>query len=283
MINGDFLAALPQDDASSLYTLFSPVSVAFRPDQMLLIADGSSDRVYGLPLDPGVPRRVYTAGFAVRDPQFIRADQMGNFYAADGIQRTVNVADTRLRLAGEIVPPYDALGLVQGRISGIAFSPLGELFLSDPTNGRIYRYDASGRFVSSFTGGEVVGWGELLQPEGLAVDNSGSELYVCDAGKRQVAVFDPTGMPLRVFGGTDLSEPWAIAFGDNGQSYVADRKGRASCVFGEQGRHIGKIEGPPTGSQQWHGPTDVIVRDSSLIVADPPAGQIVIMRAVKPE
>lgn len=283
LIDGDFLSALPQDDPSAEFSRFTPVSISFRPDQMLVIADGGGERVYGLPLDPGQQRRVYTAGFSLRDPQFLRTDQVGNIYAADGIQRVIEVVDPRFRLVGELVPPYDGLGLVQGRVSGIAFAPLGDLYLSDPTNGRIYRYDASGRYISSFTGGEEVGWGQLLQPEGITTANGGAEIYVCDAGKRQIAVFDPSGMPLRVFGGTDLQEPWAIAVGADGQCYVADRKGKAICVFSEQGRLIDVVDGPPVGDSRWQGPTDIIIRDSAIVVADPPAGRIVIMRSHQPE
>lgn len=247
---------------------------------MLVMADAGSERVLGLPLDPGAPRQVWMTGFPLRDPQFLRTDQIGNVFVADGGQRLVEVIDTRFRQAGEVIPPFEGLGLVQGRISGIAFTPHGDLYLSDPTNGRIYRYDPSGRFLSSFTGGEEVGWGELLQPEGITSAHGGSELYVCDAGKRQISVFDASGMPLRVFGGTDLSEPWAIAVDIRGQSYVADRKGMAICVFDAQGRLIDKIIGPPKQESRWQGPTDVVIRDSSLVVADPLAGQVVIMKIV---
>lgn len=281
LIDASFLSSLPQNDSYSDFSRFRPVAITFRPDQMLLIADAGSERVYGLPLDPGQPRTVYSAQFALRDPQSLRADLVGNMYAADGGQRLVEVADTRFRLVGEVIPPFDGLGLVQGRVSGIAFGSLGELYLSDPTNGRIYRYDASGRYISSFTGGEDAGWGQLLQPEGMATANGGNELYVCDAGKRQIAVFDPTGMPLRVFGGTDLQEPWAIAVGRNGQSYVADRKGKAICVFSEQGRLLERIDGPSVGDTRWLGPTDVVIRDSALVVADPPSGRVVIMKVVQ--
>lgn len=280
LIDGDFLLALPHDDPASDFSRFAPTSIAFRPDQMLLIADAGSERVYGLPLDPGQERTVYTAEFALRDPQALRTDLVGNIYAADGGQRIVEVADSRFRLVGEVIPPYDALGLVQGSVAGIAFGPLGDLYLSDPTNGRIYRYDASGRFISSFTGGEDAGWGQLLQPQGMTMANGGSELYVCDAGKRQIAIFDPTGMPLRLFGGTDLEEPWAIAVGPNGQSYVADRKGQTICVFNEQGRLLEKIDGPPIGNARWLGPTDVVIRDSALVVVDPPSGRVIIMKVI---
>lgn len=283
LIDSDFLSQLPQADGTGDYSRFAPAAVAFRPDQMLMIADAGSERVYGLPLDPGQPRMVYTAEFALRDPQSLRADLVGNIYAADGGQRLIEVADTRFRLVGEIIPPYDALGLVQGRVSGIAFGALGELYLADPTNGRIYRYDAAGRYISSFTGGEDAGWGQLLQPEGMTTANGGNELYVCDAGKRQIVVFDPTGMPLRVYGGTDIEEPWAIAVGQDGISYVADRKGRSICVFSDQGRLLEKLDGPPVGAARWLGPTDVVIRDSALVVADPPSGRVVIMKVMPPQ
>lgn len=282
VIDGDFLAALPQEDPAADFSRFAPVAAAIRPDQMLVIADGGSQRIWGLPLDPGVPRRVHQVAGPLREPQTLRVDAIGNIYAADGMSRAIELFDNRLRAVGQIIPPYSSLGLVQGRISGIAFGLLGELFLSDPTNGRIYRYDASGRFLASFTGGEEAGWGELLQPEGLAVSHDGTELFVCDAGKRQIAVFDPAGLPLRVFGGTDLQEPVAIALNRRGQAFVVDRRAGALLVFSEQGRLLDTIDGPPTGDARWHGPTDVVLQDSSIVVADPSAGRIIIMRAVAP-
>ncbi|HWO56057.1 MAG TPA: NHL repeat-containing protein [bacterium] len=282
VIDGDFLAALPQEDPAADFSRFAPVSVALRPDQLLLIADGGSQRIWGLPLDPGTPRQVRQLTGVLRDPQCLRIDAVGNIFAADGISRAIELYDSRLRPIGEIMPPYDGLGLVRGRVAGIAFGLLGELFLSDPTNGRIYRYDASGRFLAAFSGGEEVGWGELLQPMGMAVSHDGTELYVCDPGKRQVMVFDPAGTPLRAFGGTDLQEPVAVAVNRRGQVFVADRKAAALLVFSDQGRLLDTIDGPPTGDARWQGPTDVILQDSSIVVADPPAGRVIIMRAVAP-
>jgi DNA-binding beta-propeller fold protein YncE len=281
LIDGDFLAALPQDDRTADFTRLAPVSIAFRPDQMLVIADAGSQRVYGLPLDPGVPRYVYTAGFSLSDPRFLRTDAIGNVYAIDGARRKVQILDPQFRLSGEIIPPFEALGLVQGRLSGIAFNSLGELYLSDPTNARIYRYDAAGRFLSSFTGGEEVSWGQLLQPEGIASAGGGNELYVCDAGTRQIVVLDPSGMPLRLFGGTDLGEPWAVAVNSGGQAFVADRGRKTVSVFDDQGRLIDRIDGPPGGQSSWEGPTDVVIHDSSLVVADPPSGRVVIMKTAR--
>ncbi len=90
-------------------------------------------------------------------------------------------------------------------------------------------------------------------------------------------------MPLRVYGGTDLEEPWAIAVGHDGKSYVADRKGRAICIFSDQGRLLEKLDGPPVGSARWLGPTDVVIRDSAIVVADPPSGRVVIMKVMTPQ
>jgi hypothetical protein len=52
--------------------------------------------------------------------------------------------------------------------------------------------------------------------------------------------------------------------------------GDGICIFSEQGRLIEKLDGPPVGSGRWLGPTDVVIRDSSIVVADPPSGRVVI-------
>jgi sugar lactone lactonase YvrE len=276
LIDAAFVSSLPSEDRNQLFNALSPVSACWRSDDALIISDAVSGTILSVPFGAGAARQIETASIHLGDPGAVRSDALGNVYAADGATRSVQVVDVRFRSRGEIIPPYDALGLVPGRVSGLAFGSTGEFYACDPINGRVYRFDAAGHFVDSFNGGEQLGWGQLLQPQGLACSADGTEIYVCDPAKRQITVFDQTGTPLRAFGATELREPWAVALNRRGQAFVADRAGRSICVFDPQGRLVDRI-GRPTGGD-WDAPSDVLLRDSSLCVADPGAGQVIIMR-----
>jgi DNA-binding beta-propeller fold protein YncE len=276
LIDAAFVASLPTENGQQAFDELSPVSACLRPDDALIVSDAASGQIIAIPLASGAPHQVETATIHLDQPGIVRSDALGNVYAADGTTRQVEVIDARFRARGEILPPYEALGLAPGRISGMAFGPSGQFYACDPINGRVYRFDASGHFVDSFTGGEQVGWGQLSQPQGMACTADGTELYVCDPAKRQITVFDPTGTPLRAFGATDLKEPWAVALNRRGQVFVADRAGKAVCVFDSQGRLLDRIVRPTGGD--WEAPSDILLRDSSLCVTDPGAGQVIIMR-----
>jgi len=255
-----------------------PVSFAFAPAGTVVVADQKAGRLWTVPSPGGVtpPRAAPVVGTTtLREPGFVRVDQIGNVYISGVETGAITVCDPRLRLVGTVEPPFAALGLVVGRLTGIAFGPQGEFYLADQTNALIYRYDAAGAFVAAFGSGDDAAWGRLVRPTGLACASDGGAVYVCDPGTRRVVVFDPGGVPLRVFGGTDLVEPRAIAVDARGQCFVADEGAKAVVVFSAEGRLVRTIADLPPLIGRWERPTDVAVVDSTLWIADAAAGRIV--------
>jgi len=96
--------------------------------------------------------------------------------------------------------------------------------------GAIAASTASADYTFSGTfSGPGSGDGELTDPGRAAVDPVTGRLYVVDSGNDRVQVFKPkadgTAEYLTQFGGGQLSEPWGIAFdeqGDRPYIYVAD-------------------------------------------------------------
>ena len=266
--------------------LAAPVSIALPvalQSGSLVVADRQTGRILQLNDAGTLANDAVVSGggglAASRPPRFVRLDLGDNLYICDGDAGHAVIYDSRLRPAGDLTPPYDALGVAGGTITGLALGAFGEIYLVDGINGRVYRFDASGRFLAGFKGDES-GWARLSRPAGAACAEADGSVYVCDPGQSRVVVFDNSGAPRRSFGESELSEPVAVALDRRGQAYVADTKARAILVFDTSGGLIGRIDGGNLGVAPLGGPTDVAVADSLLYVADPPTGRVlkILMR-----
>lgn len=270
---------LPSDLVDDLDAL-TPVSIAVRPDAILL-SDMRSGRILRLD-DDDIEVQAGSGSLAGllgtrRAARFIRTDVAGNVYASDGVNDRITVLDGRLEMVSEINPPYRALELADGQLTGIATGAYGELYFADQVNAVVYRFDASGAFVSVVSG-EGVQWAQMRRPMGLACDNHDGSLFVCDPVGRRVIVFDNSGAPVRAFGESDLREPEAVAIDDRGQVYVADPTAQAVVVFTREGHLIGRIDGERLQLDDFGTPSDVAIDNEFLLIVDPAHGRVLRIR-----
>ena len=92
-------------------------------------------------------------------------------------------------------------------------------------------YDAKGNFVQS------LGEGLFLHPHGLRID-ADDNLWTTDDGSHLVLKLDPSGDVLLVLGRINtgaeanwlFNKPADVAFGKNGDIYVADGYGNSRVV-----------------------------------------------------
>lgn len=270
---------LPDDLIDDLSGL-TPVSVAVRPEAILL-SDLRSGRIIRLD-DADIEVQAGSGSLSGllstrRAARFIRTDVAGNLYATDGVSDRVTVLDSRLQAVSEINPPYRALDFADGQLTGMAAGSYGELYIADQVNAVVYRFDASGAFISVISG-EGVQWAHMRRPMGLACDNHDGSIFVCDPGDRRVLVFDNSGAPVRSFGESDLREPVAVAIDDHGQVYVADPTVQAVMIFTREGHLIGRIDGEQLQLDDFGAPSDVAIDNEFLLIVDPAHGRVLRIR-----
>ncbi len=258
-----------------------PVSVTTGADGSLTVADQETGQILQLSSDRTIISSATVGGSkslgSAGGLRVIRHDAGGNLYLCDADADHVTILDQQLGLAAALTPPYEALHLPAGRITGVALGAYGEVYLADQINRRIYRFDGSGRFIADIRGDEA-GWSRLISPAGLACDATDGSLYVCDPAEGHVVVFDNSGVPRRSFGENDLSGPVAVALDRLGRAYVADSKAHAVFIFASDGRLESRLSAQDDATIGLQGPTDLSVSDSTLYVADPPSGRVLKIR-----
>ncbi len=177
-------------------------------------------------------------------PRAIAFAPDGTFYITDTGTHMVYHLDTR----GTILHQwggYSAFSLESGTTPpsglfnepwGIAVGPDGSVYVSDTWNGRIQKFTADGKFITS--------WGkfgignnplEFYGPRGLATDAQG-RVFVADTGNKRIVVFDANGNYLTQFGGWgaapgQFDEPVGVSVDAQGLVYISDTWNQRVQVF----------------------------------------------------
>jgi sugar lactone lactonase YvrE len=112
-------------------------------------------------------------------------------------------------------------------IAATSSAAVGDLYVSDFSNGLVLKFDAAGT-QSTFASG-------LTGPFGLAFDHSGN-LYVADKNTNLVFKFTPTGTKSTFASG--LNVPTALVFDAAGNLFVANFSGNAILEFAPDGSRV---------------------------------------------
>ena len=109
----------------------------------------------------------------------------------------------------------------------------GFLYIADPGNARVQKFDLSGTYLGSLTHQEWTDGAGF--PQAIAVDDLGKVL-VESGGQSAIKIFDDSGNFVSGFSnyGTDpgqTNNPYSLAFGPNGRLYVADTFNSRVQVF----------------------------------------------------
>ncbi len=161
--------------------------------------------------------------------------------------------------------------------TAVALAPNGDVWVADGSNNRVQEFNANREFI------EAIGWGvsngkeefqtctsscraglsgdgegELSDPEGIAVNQTNSRVYVADANDDRIQEFSPTGSFVTAFGGYGtepgkLNHPHGLTIDSSGDVWVADSEncrveefsssGAFLTTFGQYGKKPGQFEG----------------------------------------
>ncbi|MBF0428334.1 MAG: 6-bladed beta-propeller [Magnetococcales bacterium] len=148
----------------------------------------------------------------------------------------------------------------------------GRVFVTDSMTKSVHVFDAVRRryFMFGFRF-----QGALVQPLGVAVDGAG-QVYVVDAGRKVIVVYDEMGLWMRNIGDKlGLERPGGIAVSPSGDRvYVTDRDRADSdnhllWIFDGQGNLLRKVGKRGAEDGEFNYPTDVAVGpDGRVFVLD---------------
>ena len=190
---------------------------------------------------------------ALYKPYRVVADRTGNVYIADFYNnriRKVDTSGTITTVAGTGTQGYngDDVPAITAQLNlpaAVAVDTAGNIFIADTWNNRIRKIDTSGTINTiagtGFAG--VLGDGgpatsaQVNEPEGIAVDNSGS-IYIVDYGNSKIRKIDTSGT-INTIAGTGsignsgdggpataafLNQPTGVAVDRAGNVYIADNQ-----------------------------------------------------------
>ena len=161
----------------------------------------------------------------------------------------------------------DSENLNAGEASGVALNSKGSIFLFQRVRPMLAEYDASGKFVRS------IGDGLFTHPHGLRIDPD-DNLWTTDDGSQLVLKLSPAGRVLLVLGRKDIAaesdwlfnQPTDVAFGKNGEIYVADGYGNSRVVkFDREGKFIKTWGKYGTGPGEFNLPHTIVVDQSGRV------------------
>ena len=187
----------------------------------------------------------------LQSPAHVAVDGAGNLYIGDRVHHKIRKVDTSgvittIAGTGEAGFGGDGGSAVSALLNyphGVAVDGAGNVYISDRTNHRIRKVDASG-VITTVAGTGEFGFGgdggsavaaQLRHPLGLALDGSGN-LYFADLGNDRIRKVDTSGVITTVAGdGTEgyggdngpavsaqLRYPNDVALDGSGNLYIAD-------------------------------------------------------------
>lgn len=198
-------------DTRSLLAFLLVASVALQTSVGL----GQSVPQYAFTIDSSqIPAGLY--------PDSLALDPSGNLYVSSG--------STIIKLAanGTYLATWGTNGMGPGQFAypgPMSFDSKTNLFVSDPYNNRIEKWDPTGQFLQDW-GSYGTGAGQFDYPEGVAVDNE-DRFYVADSNNNRIQVFTGEGVWLKQFGtlGTNAGQfggPWVLAVDSSNTLSVVD-------------------------------------------------------------
>jgi DNA-binding beta-propeller fold protein YncE len=171
-------------------------------------------------------------------PYAVTTDAKGRIYVTDtgiGVVWVFDAEKKEVRFLG------DSGQVRLATPAGVAVDARGVVFVADAKLDKVFGLDESGKLVLA-----IGTPGEFYSPSGLAIDRASGRLYVADAGRHKIRVYDSAdGKFLFEFGerGTEpgkFNYPTHL-FLKSGRLYVSDTMNFRVQIFDLDGRLVGKL------------------------------------------
>nr|WP_154984450.1 S-layer homology domain-containing protein [Paenibacillus xylanexedens] len=274
---------------------YNPRGVAVDSSGNVYVADSSNHRIQKLTLSTNTwsvwkkPSTGAVAGNGLGEfnfPNGVAVDSSGNVYVGDSNNHRIQKLNKSTNTWSEWVKSGGGAGAGLGEFNtprAVAVDGSGNIYVADTGNHRIQKLNAGSGTWSEWVksgGGSGNGSGEFINPNGVAVDNSGN-VYVADDSNRiqKLNAANNTWSEWSVLGPVngispgEFTFPRAVAVDSSGNIYVADsgnhriQKLTLSTNTWSEWKKVGGGNG--SGLGEFYNPLGVAVDSSgNVYVAD---------------
>jgi hypothetical protein len=199
-------------------TMHNPSDAIFGSNRILYIANYSSNNIVifnPLTVTSSVFIAAGTGGLSL--PTSLVFGSNGNLYiASSGTNSVIQFDGTTGALIGTFVSSGSG-GLTEPY--GLTFGPNGSLFVNSANNTVLEYNGTTGAFVRIFVSS---GSGGLNLPRGMVFNHNGNLLVASNASNQILEYNGTTGAFIGTFGDYEVSEPWGMRIGPNGNIFVSE-------------------------------------------------------------
>jgi len=182
------------------------------------------------------------------------------------------------------IDKWGSLGSSPGQFNepyGVAYDPVGLIYVADTNNHRIQKFSDAGDYVTSY-GSEGTGLTQLITPHHLVVNSTGY-LFISDLGNNRIVIYDSSGNYVHSWsslgdGKGQFDRPYGIAIDNSDNIYVSDYGNHRVIKFSLTNNYQTAWIYPNDGSNPLLYPGGLIVnQDGKVFVCDIHHSRIVIL------
>lgn len=288
---GGYAFELVEIITGSLEPFAGPVDLDFNSIGELYVLDSLNNRVVVLDFAGNYVTQWGQQGSGEAEFELVDSDGVGLGSLAIDYRNGVFVADTLNRR----IQKFGSDGAFQfswdntenggpgfDRPYGIAVDLLGDVYVIDDGDNRLYRFEAIEFTLTDTFGIEGSGPAEFYSPAFPFVDLN-ARICVADFGNDRVQIFAYNGQISQILGESgagpgQFSLPADVAVDDAGIIYVADFGNNRIQAFDAEGNYLAQWGSLGAGDDRLDQPTAVVYYEGYLYVADYGNNRIVKLR-----
>jgi len=200
-------------------------------------------------------------------------------FVADLYTGRILTFDLTGQFLGYFAEEYSKDGRLQG--PGALFLSGDRLYVTDIERHRVLVFAVADGSLLQEVGMEE----DILAPNGVAVDANGY-IYVSSAGRQRVAVYSPTGQPIRFINGTADGHGQSVLFNSrglavtrDGRIFVVSKLTNQIFVFNSNGEVLYSFGALGSGIEQFTFPNGLFMDPAGrLLITDTVNRRVVIYR-----